>query len=87
MGLYDAVQNKKRQGKRDKKQDDEVEKLRKRVDEAEERAKQRESKPRDEYGHNFQQSGMLIQREYDEGYGRLGNKFAIGDSEWSRRRV
>jgi len=35
---------------------------------------------RDEIGDNFQQSGALIQRQFDQGYGRLGRRFAEGDT-------
>lgn len=85
MNLYDAVQQRKKQKKTDSKQDDELDALRKRVDQAEKRAdekeKERDSR-RDEYGQNFQQSSALIQRQYDEGYGRLGSRFAMGDSKF-----
>lgn len=78
MNLYDAVQARKLQKKTDGKQNQELEALRKRVDQAEERAKE---KDRDDYGRNFQNASQLIQRQYDEGYGRLGNRFAQGDSK------
>ncbi|KAJ4315438.1 hypothetical protein N0V94_005940 [Neodidymelliopsis sp. IMI 364377] len=35
---------------------------------------------RDDVGDNFQQNGMMVQRMYDDMYGRMGNKFARGDS-------
>lgn len=79
MNLYDAVQSRKEQKKTDGKQNQELESLRKRVDQAEERAKEKE-KERDDYARNFQHSSQLVQRQYDEGYGRLGSKFAQGDS-------
>lgn len=31
--------------------------------------------------YNFRMSGDMIQRQYDEGYQRLGSRFAVGDSE------
>lgn len=34
---------------------------------------------RDDPGRNFERDGMMIQRMYDEGYGRMGNRFAQGD--------
>ena len=80
MNLYDAVQQRKKQKKTDSKQDDELKSLRERVDKAEQRAKDKE-RERDDYGQNFQQASALIQRQYDEGYGRLGSRFAMGDSE------
>lgn len=81
MGLWDRVSEKRKQNKKDTKQDGEIKKLREQVEQAEKRSKEREDQPgrRDDVGNNFQQSGALIQREYDEGYGRLGRRFAIGD--------
>lgn len=85
MGLWDRVQDKRTQKKRDTKQDGEIKELRERVEKAEKRNNDRgrdsPSRNRDEIGDNFQQSGALIQRQYDEGFGRLGNKFAVGDSK------
>ena len=81
MNLYDAVQARKDQKKTDGKQNQELESLRKRVDQAEERAKNKDKdRERDDYGRNFRDSSQLIQRQYDEGYGRLGSRFAQGDS-------
>ncbi|KAF7563555.1 hypothetical protein G7046_g562 [Stylonectria norvegica] len=34
---------------------------------------------RDEVGDSFQRSGALISREFEDGYERLGRKFAVGD--------
>jgi hypothetical protein len=34
---------------------------------------------RDDVGNNFERDGMMIQRMYDQGYGRMGNRFAQGD--------
>jgi hypothetical protein len=79
MNLYDAVQARKDQKKTDGKQNQELEALRKRVDQAEERAKDK-GRDHDDYGRNFQNSSSLIQRQYDEGYGKLGSRFAQGDS-------
>jgi hypothetical protein len=83
MGLWDRVQDKRKQAKTDTKQDDEIKKLREQVEKSEKRSKDREEqlKRRDELGYNFEQSGALIQRQYDEGYGRLGRRFAQGDSK------
>ncbi|KAK3207762.1 hypothetical protein GRF29_96g373612 [Pseudopithomyces chartarum] len=81
MNLYDAVQQRKKQKKTDSKQDDELQALRSRVEKAEKRVEENERNPRrDDYGHNFQQASALIQRQYDEGYGRLGSRFAMGDT-------
>ena len=82
MNLYDAVQQRKKQKKTDSKQNDELESLRKRVDQAEHRGKDKDrDNQQDDYGRNLQQASALIQRQYDEGYGRLGNRFAMGDSK------
>ena len=82
MNLYDAVQQRKKQKRTDSKQDDELKALRERVERAEEKAERRERSPRrDEYGRNFEQASALVQRQYDEGYGRLGSRFAMGDSK------
>jgi hypothetical protein len=35
---------------------------------------------RDDVGNNFERDGMMIQRMYDQGYGRMGSRFAQGDS-------
>ena len=36
---------------------------------------------RDDVGRNFERDGMMIQRMYDEGYGRMGRRFAQGDGK------
>lgn len=82
IGLWDRVQDKRKQKKTDHKQDDEIKKLREQVENAEKRSKERdaEMRRRDELGDSFERSGAMIQRQYDEGYRRLGGKFAMGDS-------
>ncbi|KAF1828142.1 hypothetical protein BDW02DRAFT_513142, partial [Decorospora gaudefroyi] len=35
---------------------------------------------RDNVGNNFERDGMMIQRMYDQGYGRMGSRFAQGDA-------
>jgi hypothetical protein len=90
MGLWERVQNSRHQGKRDNKQDSEIKQLRETIEKAEKRGRERdEDRERirrrlpggpDEIGDNFQQSGALIQRQFDEGYGRLGRRFAEGDT-------
>ena len=87
MGLWDRVNEKRKQKTRDTKQDDEIKKLRDQVEKAEKRSEEREQqlRRRDEIGDNFQRSGAMIQREYDEGYGRMGRKFAVGDGECDLR--
>ncbi|CAI6335327.1 unnamed protein product [Periconia digitata] len=89
IGLWDRVQDKRRQGKRDLKQEEAIKKLQERADKAEkERDEFRRGggqSPRrryddDEVGDSFERSGALIQRQFDEGYGRLGSRFARGDT-------
>lgn len=94
MGLYDRVaekREKRKQGHRDTKQDGEIKKLQEQVAAAEKRGQERGRRNqdsqgggggRDDVGDNLGMSGAMIQRQYDEGYGRMGRKFAMGDSEW-----
>jgi hypothetical protein len=87
MGLWDRVQDKRQQKKLDSKQNDEIKKLREQVERSEKRGEERERQmmmrgPRDDFGANVQSSAALIQRQYDQGYGVLGQRFARGDSKW-----
>ena len=84
MGLWDRVNEKRIQKKRDTKQDSEIKQLREQIEKSEQRSKDREEelRKRDELGNNFRNSGALIQQQYDNGYERLGRRFAVGDSEW-----
>ncbi|KAK6834075.1 hypothetical protein PG987_008769 [Apiospora arundinis] len=77
MGLWDRVKDKRQQTKRDTEQDKEIKQLR----------KQRQLPPlpprrrrEDEVAYALERSGALIGREFDEGYERLGRRFAIGDT-------
>ena len=81
IGLWDRVQDKRKQAKKDNKQDDRIEALRLEVEKNTKAHEERDkrSSRRDEVGDNFEQSGALIQRQFDEGYGRLGRRFAQGD--------
>ncbi|KAF2877744.1 hypothetical protein BDV95DRAFT_480258 [Massariosphaeria phaeospora] len=87
MGLWDGI-NKRRQSKRDSRQDDEVKKLREAVEkntknreaEAPRRRDRDRERDRDDVGETFERSGAMIQRQYDEGFGRMGRKFAMGDT-------
>lgn len=84
MGLWDRVKEKRKQATRDTTQDDEIKKLKAQVDRSERRARENErarerSRDTDEVGASFRQSGALISREFEDGYERLGRKFAIGD--------
>ncbi|KAH9910059.1 hypothetical protein F4778DRAFT_713942 [Xylariomycetidae sp. FL2044] len=84
MGLWDRVNEKRRQGKRDTKQDEEIRKLREQV-EANKQSRQRQEsrrRPDDDadLGYSLERSGDLIRREYDVGYERLGRRYAVGDT-------
>ena len=39
----------------------------------------RDGRGRDVVGNNFERDMMMVQRMYDQGYGRMGSRFAIGD--------
>ncbi|KAM5386406.1 hypothetical protein ACJZ2D_000369 [Fusarium nematophilum] len=84
MGLWDRVKERRKQQHRDTTQDDEIKKLKAQVERWEtrdretDRGKER-SRDRDEVGASFQKSGALISREFEDGYERLGRRFAIGD--------
>lgn len=93
MGLYERVQSGRKQKKRDNEQDSEIKQLRETIEKAEKRGRERdEDRERikrrlgwsptgsDDLSRRFQQSGALIQRQFDEGYDRLGNRFAEGDT-------
>ncbi|KAF5681870.1 hypothetical protein FDENT_7937 [Fusarium denticulatum] len=71
MGLWDRVKEKRKQAKRDTTQDEEIKKLKAQVEQ--------NSRARDEVEASFQRSGALINREFEDGYQRYGQRFAIGD--------
>ncbi|KAF5575107.1 hypothetical protein FPCIR_13300 [Fusarium pseudocircinatum] len=71
MGLWDRVKEKRKQAKRDTTQDEEIKKLKAQVEQ--------NSRARDEVEASFQRSGALINREFEDGYQRYGQRYAIGD--------
>ncbi|KAL6711695.1 hypothetical protein ACN47E_004629 [Coniothyrium glycines] len=93
MGLWERVHDRRvahRQKARDSKQDGEIKALREQFEKAQQAADGRQQEinrlkygggghGRDDVGQNFERDGMMIQRMYDDGYGRYGNKFARGD--------
>lgn len=121
IGLWDRVQDKRKQHRVDTRQSNDIKELKELVKKNEERIREREFQtgsphpphPQfmipDHYGYsngmmqalgidqgmrgggsrmemvdpayNFRMSGDMIQRQYDEGYQRLGSRFAVGDSE------
>lgn len=79
---------------RDTKQDSEIKQLREQFENAQKAADGRQDeinrlksgeggggggRGRDDVGRNFERDGQMIQRMYDDGYGRMGNRFAQGD--------
>lgn len=84
MGLWDRVNDKRKQKHKDDKQNDEIKELKEKIEKQEknhqERDERRMLRGPDDVGGNFQMSQAMIQRQYDEGYGRLGKRFAMGDT-------
>ncbi|KAH7039876.1 uncharacterized protein B0I36DRAFT_3058 [Microdochium trichocladiopsis] len=82
MGLWDRVQDKRKQRKRDFKQDDEINKLKEQIEQAENRYQESQKQPqaKDDVGASLARSGAMIRREFDEGYDQFGRRFAIGDA-------
>jgi hypothetical protein len=86
MGLWDRVNEKRKQRKTDSKQDVELKALREQVEQQKQgKGRDDQLQRRDELGDSFEQSGMMIQRQYDQGYNSLGRRFAMGDSESASR--
>ncbi|CBX95854.1 hypothetical protein LEMA_P030060.1 [Plenodomus lingam JN3] len=91
MGLWERVHDRRQAHKqkiRDTKQDSEIKQLRDQFERAQHEADGRQQEidrlknggGRDDPGRNFERDGMMIQRMYDEAYGRMGNRFAQGDA-------
>ncbi|KAI0123430.1 hypothetical protein BJ170DRAFT_587082 [Xylariales sp. AK1849] len=87
IGLWDRVNDRRKQKKRDTRQDDEIKQLKAQVENAgkEKAEKGNKSSNRDDVGDSLERSGALISREYDEGYARLGRRFAVGDAVTENR--
>ncbi|CAH0015969.1 unnamed protein product [Clonostachys rhizophaga] len=87
IGLWDKVKERRKQNIRDSTQDEEIKKLRERIEESEKQVRERELKgskesrrnSRDEVSDSFERSSALINREFQIGYDQLGRRFAIGD--------
>jgi len=91
MGLWERVHDRRESHKqklRDTKQDGEIKQLREQFEQAQQSADGRQQEidrlkgggGRDDPGRNFERDGRMIQRMYDEGYGRMGSRFAQGDA-------
>ncbi|KAF4970394.1 hypothetical protein FZEAL_10049, partial [Fusarium zealandicum] len=78
MGLWDRIKERRKQQTRDTTQDEEIKKLKEKVEKPKEKS-QAIDRGRDDVGLSFQKSGALISREFEDGYERLGRRFAIGD--------
>ncbi|RSL90427.1 hypothetical protein CEP52_014576 [Fusarium oligoseptatum] len=70
IGLWDRVKERRKQNHRDTTQDEEIKKLKEQVE---------KEKETDEVSASLRKSSALISREFEDGYERLGRKFAIGD--------
>ena len=90
LGLWERIADRRaqhRQKQRDKQQDGEIKQLKMQFEEAQQKAEKRQEeidrlrdgRGRDDVGNNFERDMMMIQRMYDQGYGRMGSRFAIGD--------
>ena len=93
MGLWERVHDRReahKQRQRDTKQDGEIKALKDQFEKAQQAADGRQQEierlksggGRDDVGRNFERDGMMIQRMYDDGYGRLGSRFAQGDGRY-----
>jgi len=89
MGLYEAVSKKRAQRKRDTGQDEEIKKLKDRVEAADKRERERDDDRsrsrsrgprRDDFADSLDRSGAMIQRQYEQAYELLGRRFAVGDA-------
>lgn len=97
MGLWERIADRRdqhRQKQRDSKQDGEIKELKMQFQEAQKKAEGRQQEidrlrnggGRDDVGNNFERDMMMIQRMYDQGYGRMGSRFAQGDGLFSAQR-
>ncbi|OCK73585.1 hypothetical protein K432DRAFT_430510 [Lepidopterella palustris CBS 459.81] len=90
LGLYETLNKRRNQRKTDSAQDTEIKKLKEQVEKAEKRNRKRSGSdsdsdcrrrpPRDDLAHSLHRSGALIRREFDDGYERLGRRYAVGDA-------
>ncbi|KAI1259358.1 hypothetical protein F5Y18DRAFT_410228 [Xylariaceae sp. FL1019] len=88
IGLWDRVNDKRKQKQRDTKQDGEIQRLQEKLALAESRGqrgaemnnpRRRDDEGSDDLGRSLMKSSAMIRREYDEAAERLGRRFAIGD--------
>ncbi|KAI1345345.1 hypothetical protein F5Y01DRAFT_300791 [Xylaria sp. FL0043] len=95
MNLWDRVGERRKQKKKDSKQDDEIRKLKEQVEQTDKRTQKPEvdghrraydnkgavddDDDGDALSRSLERSEALVRREYNEGAGRLGKRFAMGD--------
>lgn len=97
LGLWERIADRRaqrRQKQTDSKQDEEIKGLKTAFQEAQEKAEKRQQEidrlrngGRDDVGNVFERDMTMVQRMYDQGYGRMGNRFAIGDRMWPVQNV
>ncbi|KXJ96335.1 hypothetical protein Micbo1qcDRAFT_191137 [Microdochium bolleyi] len=82
MGLWERVQDKRKQKKKDFAQDDEIKQLKNQMTEAVKGIQNNTAarKQHDDVGDSLERSGAMIRREFDDGYDQFGRRFAIGDT-------
>jgi predicted RNase H-like nuclease (RuvC/YqgF family) len=80
INLVERVADKRKQGKRDKGQDERITSMQKQLEEMETKYNEKD-KSEGELKRSMQKSGPMIQQEYDRDYERLGPRFAQGDGK------
>ncbi|KAI0904107.1 hypothetical protein F4823DRAFT_234092 [Ustulina deusta] len=92
INLWDRVSERRKQKKKDSKQDDEIRKLKEQIAQTDGHKQKREADDHrcaydrgtgDDDGEalsrSLERSEVLVRREYNDGAGRLGKRFAVGD--------
>ncbi len=83
MGLYERLDQKRKQKNVDSSQDEKIKALEKLVKESEERTEKKINSAReDALRESLQDSGPVIRREYNRDVARFGDRFAQGDREY-----
>jgi hypothetical protein len=82
MGLFERVDQKRKQKKVDTSQDDKIKELQKEIRDIGDRSKEDSKKSREDgLRDSLQESGPMIRREYNRDFARFGDRFAMGDCE------
>jgi hypothetical protein len=90
INLYDRLIEQRRQRKRDKGQNKRIQELEQRLNETVEEKNQikdaggngNHGNDRDEFRNSLQQSGNMVQHEYDRHFANLGPRFGQGDCKY-----